>query len=57
MVGDTRSLTASMWNLNYFLAYAAKHKAIVHQLDFIGAFLQANVKNRGSVRLDMIYAA
>ena len=46
MVGDTWSPTASMRNLNYFLADAAKHKAIVHQLDFIGAFLQAKVKNR-----------
>ena len=34
MVGDTWSPTASMTNLNYFLADAAKHKARVHQLDF-----------------------
>ena len=46
MVGDTWSPTASMRTLNYFLADAAKHKARVHQLDFIGAFLQAKVKNR-----------
>ena len=45
MVGDTWSPTASMRTLNYFLADAAKYKAIVHQLDFIGAFLQAKVKN------------
>ena len=38
MVGDTWSPTASMRNLKYFLADAAKHKARVHQLDFIGAF-------------------
>ena len=35
MVGDTCSPTASMRNLKYFLADAAKHKARVHQLDFI----------------------
>ena len=41
MIGDTWSPTASMRTLKYFLADAEKHKAIVHQLDFIGAFLQA----------------
>ena len=46
-----------MRNLKYFLADSAKHKARVHQLDFIGAFLQANVKNRVFVKLDMRYAA
>ena len=46
MVGDTWSTTASMRTLKYFLADAAKHKARVHQLDFIGSFLQAKVKNR-----------
>ena len=45
-----------MSNLKYFLADAAKHKARVHQLDFIGAFLQAKVKNRVFVKLDMRYA-
>ena len=39
MVGYTWSPTASMRNLKYFLADAAKHKAKVHQLDFIGEFL------------------
>ena len=57
MIGDTWSPTASMRTLKYFLADAAKHKAIVHQLDFIGAFLQTNVKNRVFVKLDMRYAA
>ena len=33
-----------------------KHKAIVHQLDFIGELLQAKVKNRVFVKLDMRYA-
>ena len=46
LVGDTWSPTASMRTLKYFLADAAKHKARVHQLDFIGLFLQAKVKNR-----------
>ena len=45
-----------MRTLKYFLADAAKHKARVHQLDFIGAFLQANVKNRVCVKLEMRYA-
>ena len=45
-VGDQVSPTASMSNLEYFPADAAKNKARVHQLDFIGAFLQAKVKNR-----------
>ena len=46
MVGDTWSPTAFMRTLKHFLEDAAKHKAIVYQLDFIGAFLQAKVKNR-----------
>ena len=57
MIGDTWSPTASMRNLKYFLADTAKHRARVHQLDFIDAFLQANVKNRVFVKLDMRYAA
>ena len=56
MIGDTWSPTASIRTLKYFLAYAAKHKARVHQLDFIGEFLQAKVKNRVFVKLDMSYA-
>ena len=55
MVGDTWSSTVSMRTLKYFLAYAAKHKAIVHKLDFIGALLQAKVKNRVFVKLDIRY--
>ena len=39
-VGDTWSPTASMRTLKYFLADSTKHKARVHQWDFIGAFLQ-----------------
>ena len=56
MIGDTWSPTASMRTLKYFLADAEKHNARVHQLDFIGAFLQAKVKNRVFVKLDMRYA-
>ena len=56
IVGDTWSPTASMRTLTYFLADAAKHKARVHHIDFIGAFLQAKVKNRVFVKLDMRYA-
>ena len=54
-VGDTWSPTASMRTLKYFLADAAKHKTRVHQLDFIGAFLQAKVKNRVFVKLEIRY--
>ena len=46
MIGDTWSPTDSIRTLKYFLADAAKHKARVHRLDFIGSFLQAKVKNR-----------
>ena len=52
MVGDTWSPTASMRTLKYLLADAAKHKARVHQLDFVGSFLQAKVKNRVFFKLD-----
>ena len=55
MVGDTWSPTASMSALKYFLSDAAKHKEIVYQLDFIGVFLQAKVKNRVFVKLDIKY--
>ena len=56
MVGDTWLPTASMRTLKYFLADAAKKKARVYQVDFIGAFLLAKVKNRVFVKLDMRYA-
>ena len=55
MVGDTWSPTASMKTLKYFLADAAKHKERVYQLDFIEAFLQAKVKNKVFVKLDIRY--
>ena len=56
LVGDTWSPTYSMRTLKYFLTDAVKHKARVHYLDFIGAFLQAKVKNRVFVKLDSRYA-
>ena len=56
LVGDNWSPTASMRNLKYFLADAVKHKTTVHQLYFIGAFLQEKVKNRIFVKLDSRYA-
>ena len=46
IVGDTWLPTASMRTFKIFLADAAKHKARFHQLDLIGALLQAKVKNR-----------
>ena len=55
-VGDTWSPTTSVGTLQYFLADAAKNKARVNQLYFIGAFLQAKFKNRVFVKLDMRYA-
>ena len=55
MVGYTWSPAASMRTLKYFLADAAKLKARVHQLYFIGAFLQVKVKNIVFVKLDSRY--
>ena len=55
LVGDAWLPTASMRTLKYFLADVYKHKAIVHQLDFIGAFLQAKVNNGVFVKLDSRY--
>ena len=46
MVGYTQYPIASMSNLKYSLSYAANHKSRVHQLDFIGSFIQANIKHR-----------
>ena len=56
LVEYTWSQTSSMRTLEYFLADAAKHKLRVHQLDFIGAFLQAKVNNMVFVKLDSRYA-
>ena len=56
LVEDNWSSTASMRTLKYFLAYKAKQKTRVHQLYFIGAFLQEEVKNKVFVKLDSRYA-
>ena len=56
LVGDTWSSTASMRTLKYFLADADKHTTRVHQLYFIGEFLQTKVKNIVFVKLDSRYA-
>ena len=55
LIVDTCSPTASMRNLKYFWEDETKHKARVHQLYFIGVFLQAKVKNRVFVNLDSRY--
>ena len=44
-----------MRTLKYFLADATKHKAGVHRLYFIGAFLKAKVENIVFVKLDSRY--
>ena len=56
LLGDIWSATSSMRTLKTFLAGTTKHKARVHQFYFIGAFLQAKVKNRVFVKLDSRYA-
>ena len=55
MVGDNWSPTASTRTFKYLLADATTHKSRVHQLDFIGAFLQEKVKNRVFSKLDIRY--
>ena len=55
LIGDTWPPTSSMRTLKYFLEYATKHKARVHQLYFIGALLQAKVKNIVFVKLGIRY--
>ena len=45
-----------MRNFKYFLVYAAKHKARLHQLSFIGALFQAKFNNKVFVKLDSRYA-
>ena len=50
-VGDSWSTAASTRTLKYFLTDTAKHRATVHQLDFIGSLFQAKVRNRVFVKL------
>ena len=44
-----------MITLKYFLEYSSQHKARLYQLDLIGELIQANVKNRVFVKLDIRY--
>ena len=46
MIGYTWYITVSTRTLKCFLADYFNPKAIVNQFDFIGAFLQANIKYR-----------
>ena len=55
LVWDTCSPTASMRDLKYFLEDATKHTEKVHQLYYIGAFLEVKVNNRVFVKLDIRY--
>ena len=55
LVGDTWSPTASMRTLKYFLVDATNHKAIFHQLDFIGSFFQSKLNNRVFLKLESSY--
>ena len=55
LVGYTWSPTDSMRTLKYFLADAFKHKARVHQLDFIGASFKAKFNNGVFLKLDSRY--
>ena len=54
-VGDTWSPTASTRALKYFLADSAKHRAVFHQLYFIGELFQAKANNIIFVKLDSRY--
>ena len=45
-----------MRTLKFFLEDTVEHKARVHQLYFIGAFLKEKFKNRVFVNLDSRYA-
>ena len=55
IIGDTWYPTSLMRTLKYFLSHVYKYKASLHQLDFIGVFLYANVKHGVFVKLDNRY--
>ena len=55
LVGDTWSPTSSMRTLKYYFLNSTKQKARIIQLNFIGAFFQAKVKNRVFLKLDSRY--
>ena len=44
LIGDTWSQTSSMRALKYFLIDAVNKNSRVHQLDFIGSFLQEKLR-------------
>ena len=52
IIGYIWSPTSKMRTLKYVLADAYKHKSRVHELDFIVAFLLANVKYIYFVKAD-----
>jgi hypothetical protein len=52
---DSWSPTAPFRSLKMFLADAARSRCRVHQLDFAGAFLQANVRGSIFVSLPKVY--
>jgi hypothetical protein len=54
-IADPWSPTAPFRSLKMFLADAARNIYRVHQLDFVGAFLQANDKGRTFVTLPKVY--
>ena len=56
LIGETWSPTASMRTLKYIPEHAVKKKVRVNQLDFIGSFLQKNIKNRVFMKLNRRYA-
>jgi hypothetical protein len=56
LLEDKWSPTASFRALKMFLAHAARLKVRVKQLDFIGAFLQANVRSRVFIKFPTIYS-
>ena len=53
--GDKWSPTASFWALKMFLAHTTRVRARVKQLDFVGAFLQAQTRSRIFVPIPPIF--
>jgi hypothetical protein len=54
-MGDSWSPTAYFRSLKMFLADAARNRCRVHQQDFMGTFLQANVRERIFVTLSKVF--
>ena len=55
IIGQKWSPTVSIGSMKYFLADATNHKARLHQLDFIGSFIQATVKHIYFLKFDSRY--